>query len=363
MRRRASTLRGAGGRGGSLVAGGLAAAVVGALAGCAGGEETGAGEATGAGGALPDTVRIAAPGLHPEGVEWDADRGRFLVSSVTRGIVTAVEDDGAPSTFAGPVEGGGRPLERRGATGAIGIHIDREGGRLLVAYADVGAFQDPENRGTARLGIYDLSTGARIHLVELGELRPEARHFANDVTVGPDGTAYVTDSFDPVIYAVTPDGEASVLVEDERLSGERVGLNGIDFHPDGHLLVAVMGRSALVRVPLEAPAELSEVALPEPIAGDGLVLAADGTLVVVGSTGTPGGDRRSEVVWLRSPDGWASAEIAGRAPSGGATTGTLRDGAVYVVNPHFEALGASEPHPSFEIYRVEPAERDAGGEA
>lgn len=355
------------GRGRSLhgwaaLGGGLLAA---AVLGCAGGEEAaeaGGGEAAMADGGPPDTVRIAAPGLHPEGIEWDVERGRFLVGSVTRGTVNAVADDGDLEVFAEPVEGGGRPLQRRGGVpGSIGIHIDGERDRLLAAYADVGVFGDPENRGMARLGIYVRSTGARVDVVDLGALRPGARHFANDVTVGSDGTVYVTDSFDPVIYAVSPEGEASVLVEDERLSAEGVGLNGIDFHPDGFLLVAVMGRDALVRVPLASPSDLAEVELPEPIAGDGLVLAPDGTLVVVGSTGAAG-DRRSEVVWLASRDGWASAEIVARAPSGGATTGTLREGAVYVVHPHFEAMGASEPHPSFEIYRVEPASGAAGEE-
>lgn len=291
----------------------------------------------------PDTVRIEDPGLHPEGVEWDAGRGRFLVSSVTRGSVTAVEDDGAHRVFAG---GDGLP-------GSIGVHIDAERGRLLVAVADPAAFRDTSLAGVAKLAAYDLGSGERLFLADLGALRPGARHFANDVTVGPGGTAYVTDSFAPVIYAVDPEGRPSVLVEDRRLSGMP---NGIDHHPDGYLLVAVAGDRGLVRVPPGAPGELETVALSEPFAADGLVLRPDGALVAVAGVEGDGGPR-SDVLLVRSSDGWRTAEVTARAPAGGATTATLRSGAVYVVNPHFEGLGSAEPVRAFEIYRVDPAGR------
>lgn len=295
--------------------------------------------------ALPDTVRIAEPGLHPEGVEWDAERGRFLVSSVTTGRITVVEDDGTLRPF----------VEDPEVAGSIGIHIDGENGRLLVASSDVDVFRDPSAPGRAELGVYDLASGERLHLLDLAALRPEGRHFANDMTATPDGTVYLTDTLSPVVYRVAPSGEVSVLVDDPRLAGdEGIALNGIDWHPDGYLLAAAVGRRTLVRIPPEAPEELAEVELPEPLAADGLVLGPDGTLVAVATTFDPDGESRSEVLWMRSADGWRSAEIVGRAPAGGATTAALRDGEVYVVNPHFEAMGGPEPHPSFELYRVGP---------
>lgn len=287
---------------------------------------------------LPDTVLVEEPGLHPEGVEWDAERSRFLVSSVTRGTVTAVEDDGSLATL----------VEDTAIAASIGVHIDRERGRLMVADADPSSIQGA-GEGHARLGIYDLETGERIHHVDLGGLH-DGRHFANDVTVGPDGSAYVTDSFSPVIYRVSPEGEASVFVEDERLGTEGFGLNGIDHHPDGYLLVAMAGDRTLYRVPLDAPGELSEVELTEPFGADGLTLRDDGALVAVATTGS-GQDQRNEALLLRSDDGWSSARIVERAPAPGATTAAVRDGAVYVVNPHFGEMGGEEPVPAFEIYR------------
>jgi len=296
---------------------------------------------TGAGGQqLPDTVRIQETGLHPEGVEWDAERNRFLVSSVTRGTVTAVRDDGTHTTL----------VEDPDVKAAIGVHIDAGRGRVLVASSHLEATRG-EGPGYARLGVYDLESGERIHMVELGALHPEGRHFANDMTVGPDGTVYVTDSFSPVIYRVTADGEASIFLEDERLGGDGFGLNGIDYHPDGYLLAAMAGRRALYRIPVEAPSRLHRVELPEPFSADGLTLREDGALVAVAITGS-GEARRSEALLLRSGDGWETARIADRAPAPGGTTAAVRDGAVYVVDPRFGEMGGTEPPTVFRIYRA-----------
>lgn len=300
--------------------------------------------ASASGQSLPDTILVRQPDLHPEGVAWDAPRDRFLISSVTTGRITAVRDDGSRGAL----------VEDPELQAAIGIHIDRRDDRLLVANSDLAAIQG-ESRGLAKLGIYDLASGERLLMVDLGGLRPEGRHFANDVTVGPDGTAYVTDSFTPVIYQVSPEGQVSVLVEDARLGAEGFGLNGIDYHPDGYLLAAVAGRRTLVRVPLDAPADLREVELSEPFAADGLVLREDGDLVAVATTGR-GESAGNETLLLRSDDGWSSARIAGRAPAPGATTAAVRDDAIYVINPHFEDMGGEGQVPVFEIFRVRPGD-------
>lgn len=262
-------------------------------------------------GALPDTVRIAEPGLHPECLEWDAERDRFLVSSVTTGRITAVRDDGAHAAF----------IEDPDVAAAIGIELDADRGRLLVASSDLAVFEDSTARGRAMLGIYDLATGERLRMVDLGALRPDGRHFANDIAVGPDGSAYVTDSFSPVLYRVDPDGSASVFAEDDRLSGEPIGLNGIDFHPGGYLIAAVAGRRGLVRVPLDDPSALSVVALDEPFAADGLTLRPDGSLVAVATTFPEEGEPRPEVLLARSARGRPGAAHAGYSAGGGGLRG------------------------------------------
>lgn len=312
----------------------------------AGDGASGAGEdvssETSAAGAIPDTVRIREPGLHPEGIEWDGERGRFLVSSVTRGTVTSVRDDGSHEAF----------VEDTAVTSSIGVHIDRAGGRLLVANSDLAATSDTSLTGQAMLGAYDLSSGERLYMADMGAL-VDGRHFANDVTSGPDGTAYVTDSFSPVIYEVSPEGEPSVLVRDQRLGGRGFGLNGIDYHPDGYLVVAMAGDSTFYRVPLDDPSSLTEVSMPEPISADGIVFRSPTELAVVGTT-FRGEEPITEVLLLSTDDGWSTASVAGRrvAPLG-PTTAAIRDGQVYAVTPHFSGMGGEQPVEVFEIFRVE----------
>ena len=68
--------------------------------------------------------------------------------------------------------------------------------------------------GQAMLGVYDLSTGNRIEMIDLASTIEGAPadmgHFANDVAVAADGTAYVTDTFAGVIYRVDADYQAEV---------------------------------------------------------------------------------------------------------------------------------------------------------
>jgi len=293
-------------------------------------------------GEAPETIEVAVPGLFPEGIEWDAARNRFLLSSLSGQGISAVTDDGTVTSFA----------TAENSMSAVGIHIDTANNRLLVDYSDVSVFSDPAATGQAALGIYDLETADLIQFVDLASLY-EGRHFANDVTVNADGNAYVTDSFSPVIYKVTPDGEASIFIEDERLGNPNIGLNGIDFHPDGFLLTSVAGSATLFKIPIDDPTAMSEVELSEPFGVDGMVLDPDGNLIAVAQFG----DQGQEIISVSSEDDWATATIDQRVETEGATTVAIRDGAIYAVYPQLDQLGADPPPDTFEIRRIDfPAE-------
>ena len=129
------------------------------------------------------------------------------------------------------------------------------------------------------------------------------------------------------------------------------GLNGIDYHPDGYLLVAQTRTSGLVKVPLDDALATSSVELAEPIRADGLILMPSGDLIAVAGTEGEEGPR-SEVLRLTSDDGWATANIAARwmaAPN--ATTAAVRGDEVYVVDARFDDMMSGAPH--FDITRVQ----------
>jgi hypothetical protein len=79
---------------------------------------------------------------------------------------------------------------------SVGIEVDEERDRLLVANSNNPFAKG--GSGQAKLGVYRLSTGERLAMVDLkavvANAPPDTTYFANDVAVGADGAAYVTDT-------------------------------------------------------------------------------------------------------------------------------------------------------------------------
>ena len=277
---------------------------------------------------LPEMIVAERGGFIPEGVEYDSKNGRFLTGSLSEGTIFQVHTDGRMTPVVSDPD----------LRSSVGIEVDEPRDRLLVANSDSSVFQGG-GTGQAKLGVYDLTTGERIAMVDLAaviaDVPDDAVHFANDVAVGDDGTAYVTDTRMNVIYRVTPDYQASVLHRFEPMEG--LALNGIVYHSSGYLLVA--SGATLYKVPLDNPAQANQVTLPEAVPGqDGVLWTADERLAIVSNS-----DNR--VVTLTSTDDWATAQLAGVATySVQATTAAAVGDDIYVVHPHF---GDEEP-PSIE---------------
>src|SRR5262245_42669992 len=174
--------------------------------------------------AASGTIKINDAGFIPEGVEYDTKNKRFLVGSLAQGTVFAVASDGTLTPF----------VQDPDLKSSVGIEVDEERNRLLVPNSDASVFGGQGN-GQAKLGIYDLTSGKRIAMVDLAAAGPkDAKHFANDVTVGSDGSAYVTDTMARVIYKVDPKNTASVLLPNTFASIPQFQFNGIVFHPSGN---------------------------------------------------------------------------------------------------------------------------------
>ncbi len=260
---------------------------------------------------LPDRIRAERRDFLPEGIEYDGEQ--FLLSSMAEGTVFAVADDGTLTPF----------IEDSDLIASIGLEIDEASKRLLVVNADATVSLESENSGVAMLGIYDLETRERLQMVDLDDLAPDDKHFANDLTVDDEGNAYVTDSLAPVIYKVTPDGEASIFLEDDGLLIDGFGGNGIVYHPDGYLLVGISGVE-LYKIPLDDPQNWTLIETSEVISADGMLLSDDGTLFVAS---------QGSILALQSDDDWHSAEVIERARRHPATTIAFRGDEIYAVYP------------------------------
>jgi DNA-binding beta-propeller fold protein YncE len=271
---------------------------------------------------MPDHITMNTPGFVPEGVEYDTKNERFLVGSLAEGTVFVVAVDGKLRPFIKDPE----------LKSSVGIEVDEARDRLLVANSDSSVFGG-RGAGQAKLGVYDLTSGRRLAMVDLGAVGPaEAKaHFANDLTVGPDGSVYVTDTLARVIYEVTPQYVASVFLANVFGAAERHMLNGIVYDPAGYLLVAESAAGDLYKVPLADPESFTKVTLAEPVVGaDGLLWHPDGSLIVVRN------DKSQLVLALKSTDDWASAHVDSKGTySGEATTAALTQNGIYVVHPFF----------------------------
>lgn len=298
-------------------------------------------------------LEIVDPGLYPEGVEYDAARDRFLLGSIRRGEVVAVDRNGTSTVL----------VEDDRLRSVVGIRVDETRGRLLVNSADYGVAErsEPDDRfETAALGIYDLNSGAPMQFIDLSALRPGESNFVNDLAVDRDGNAYVTDSLAAAIYRVTPEGRGDVFIAHEAFRGPGFNLNGIVVHPDGYLLVAKKSDGSIFRVPLENPANFERVTLDTSLyAPDGLVLVDDRTLLAI--TNRAGETVGNAFHLLRSEDGWASATSSGTSPASDSypTTGVMVDGRMIVTHGYLHTLGATleENAPLQETFRLQEVGR------
>jgi len=268
-------------------------------------------------GLAPDRIVAERGGFVPEGIEYDANRNRFLTGSIADGTIYEVTSRG--NLIAA--------ITSPDLNASVGIEVDESRDLLFVANSNTATAN-----GAAELGVYDLGTGEQLAMVDLAASIPnrpaDSAHFANDVAVSPAGVSYITDSRMKIVYKVDKYYRASVLI-DFGVDAD-FGLNGIEYHPAGYLIVASPGTGQLIRVPADNPQRWAMVDLDVPATGvDGIVWATDGSLAGVSNN-------RSRAVKYQSDDNWRSARLTGMASySGQSTTGAVVGDEIYVVQPHF----------------------------
>jgi sugar lactone lactonase YvrE len=270
--------------------------------------------------ATANVITAERGGFIPEGIEYDTSSGRFLTGSLAEGTIFVIERDGRVVPFIRDAE----------LVSSVGIEADESHNRLLVANSNSAVFNDQNAAGHAKLGVYDLKSGERLAMVDLGStIGAGARHFANDLTVDADGNVYVTDSFANAIYKVTPDYRATVM---QRFTDLPQGsqLNGIVYHDGGYLLAVAEER--IYKVPIANPPGTTQVNVTDPVDGqDGIVLLSDGRLVATSNSET-----EPRLVAFRSSDSWTSASrVAEAALNGQATTVAVVGDELWAVHPHF----------------------------
>jgi len=264
-----------------------------------------------------DRIVTERGGFIPEGIEYDTNDNRFLTGSLADGTVYEITSSGSLVAAVTDPE----------LMSSVGIEADEPRNRLLVTNSDRN-----NPGGAAYLGVYELDSGDKLAMVNLSGTidnpPADANYFVNDVAVSTRGVAYATDSRMNIVYKVDTYYNGSVLYDFGTENG--FGINGIEFHPAGYLLVISPGTGQIIKLPVDNPRSWSIVELDLPASGgDGIVWAADGSLAVISNN-------LSRVTKYSSNDNWRTANLVGMASfEGQGTTGAAVGDDIYVVQPHF----------------------------
>jgi hypothetical protein len=176
----------------------------------------------------------------PESVTSTKD-GTLYVGSFNLGGVVKAMHGGKAEQFIKPAAGDSRST--------LGVLADEKNGLLYVCSNDISGFGVPGPSDTkgAWLKVFDLASGALKGSAAL----KDPKSLCNDIAVGSDGTAYITDSFAPNVYSFKPGSSSlEVWATDPLLTPAKdgVGLDGIAFGSDGNLYVNTYIPAALFRI-------------------------------------------------------------------------------------------------------------------
>lgn len=283
----------------------------------------------------PKTIKIEGVAQNPEGIEFNKLDETFLLSSLNAGPILKVSLDG---TFKPFTSGEPYPLS------TAGLQIDYDNNRLLATGFNGLELMDEDSntKGISNLRIYNLKTGVLEKDINLSSLVPDApAYMANDIAVDNSGNIYVTDWYAGVVYKIDKEGKPSIFWQNN--TGLESGANGIDYHPDGYLLVSLVSVNekglyanyGLVKVPIDSPESSEVVKIGDGFTGfDGMVLKKNGNVIGVTNNGTtPGGNTLIE---LSSDDNWKTAKIVNSKTVASSTTVAITPKSEnYIINQDF----------------------------
>jgi sugar lactone lactonase YvrE len=191
--------------------------------------------------ARAQTAPVSVPDKSfPESVTSTSD-GTLYAGSFNRGGVVKAASGGKAEQFIKPGAGDSRST--------LGVLADEKGGMLYVCSNDLSGLgvAGPGDAKGAALKLFDLKSGVLKGSFAL----KDSKSLCNDIAIGSDGTAYVTDSFTPNVYSLKPGGSAlEVFATDPALTPAKdgVGLDGIAFGSDGNLYVTTYIPAALFKI-------------------------------------------------------------------------------------------------------------------
>jgi len=159
----------------------------------------------------------------PEGVAYDKQSKRLFISSIYKRKILEIDSLGNISDF---IKSG-----ESGISSVIGMEVDPKR-RELWACSACKQHTEDSNEMDAYSGIYkfDLETGK---LINKYLLKDTSEKLINDITIHPNGTAFITESNEGKVYMIQPKKDSLELFID---SDYYCFANGITLSDDGKYL-------------------------------------------------------------------------------------------------------------------------------
>jgi sugar lactone lactonase YvrE len=190
--------------------------------------------------AKPTSIDLPGKRAYPESLSSSND-GTLYVGNLAEGGVVRIRPQAKPELWIKP--------GAFGSASILGVLVDEVSNTLWVCshdFSSIGIKVAGGSPGSALIG-FDLKTGS-------GKLRAPfagSHNLCNDIAVGPDGSAYVTNSDAPQILKL-PSHEKQLQVWFTDPSMQPVpdgyGLDGIAFGSDGNLYVNLFDAADLYRI-------------------------------------------------------------------------------------------------------------------
>jgi sugar lactone lactonase YvrE len=220
---------------------------------------------------------------YPNGITHSSN-GTLYVGSVTSGQILRITPDGKTETFFPGTEE---------IFAATSLRLDEQRGILWGASPDFLGVRGTDGQITRRphrIFAIDTRTAKVLQVIPM----PNGG-FSNDMAVDESGGIYVTDSSRPRIHYLAPKTtQLRVWAEDEQFRSRQIGLGGIARAANGVLIVGMFSDGKLLKVTPQAEGKPKVEAIPLPRSlenPDGMQFAPDGSLLITEGSVSSGNGR------------------------------------------------------------------------
>lgn len=231
----------------------------------------------------PASIQLPAGFQYPNGITHSSN-GTLYVGSVTSGQILRITPTGKTEVFFPGTDE---------IFAATSLRLDEQRGILWGASPDFLGVRGTDGQITrrpSRIFAIDTRTAKVLQVIPM----PDGG-FSNDIALDENGGVYVTDSSRPRIHYLAPRAtQLQVWAEDEQFRSRQIGLGGIARAANGVLIVGMFSDGKLLKVTPQAQGKpkVEAILLPRSLENpDGMQFAPDGSLLITEGAVSSGNGR------------------------------------------------------------------------